>query len=76
MVTVNDPKNYEDQHGGYGYGVRKKEGEIIHEFFAAMNMTVGNTFWNIFTESLTNSDGLLFGKEKPKGVFKKYKSLT
>ena len=43
MVTVNDPKNYEDQHGGYGYGVRKKEGEIIHEFFAAMNMTVGNT---------------------------------
>ena len=44
LVTVNDPENYEDQHGAYGYGVRKKEGESIHEFFAAMNMTVGNTF--------------------------------
>ena len=27
----------------YGYGVRKKEGESIHEFCAAMNMAVGNT---------------------------------
>ena len=41
-----------------------------------MNMTVRNTFRNISTESLKNSVGLLFGKEKPKKVFKSYKSLT
>ena len=32
MVT-----GHEDQHGGYCYGVRKKEGESTHEFCAAMN---------------------------------------
>ena len=41
-----------------------------------MNIIVGNTFRNVFTESLKNSGGLLFGKEKPKKVFKRYKSLT
>ena len=43
MVTGNNPENYGEQHEGYSYGVRKKEGESIHEFCAAMNMTVGNT---------------------------------
>ena len=66
----------EDQHGGYGYRVSTKEGESIHEFCAAMNMTVENAFRNIFTESLKNSGGLLFGKEKPKKVFRTYKNLT
>ena len=41
MVTWNNPENYEDQHGCFGSGVRKKEAESIHEFCAAMNMTVG-----------------------------------
>ena len=40
-VTGNNPENV--QHGGYGYRVWTKEGESIHEFCAAMNMTVGNT---------------------------------
>ena len=52
MVTWNNPENYEDQHGCFGYGVREKEAESIHEFCAAMNMTVGNAFWNIFTALL------------------------
>ena len=76
MVTENNPENYNDQHGGYGYGVRKKEGESIHEICAAMNMTVGNTFRNIFTEPHKNSGGLMFGKEKPQEVFKRYKNFT
>ena len=38
-----NPENYERQHGGSGYGVRKKQGEKILEFCAAMNVTVGNT---------------------------------
>ena len=78
MVTGNNPENYDEKTCcvGYGYGVRKKKGESIHEFCAAMNMTVGNTFWSIFVESLKNSGGLLFCKEKPKEVFRSYKSLT
>ena len=32
----------ENQHGGYGYGVRNKEVKRILEFCGAMNMTVGN----------------------------------
>ena len=44
MVTGNKPENYGEQHGGYSYGVRKKEGESICEICAAMNMTVGNVF--------------------------------
>ena len=46
MVTGNNPENYDEKTCcvGYGYGVRKKKGESIHEFCAAMNMTVGNTF--------------------------------
>ena len=39
MVTGNKPENYQDQHGGYSYGIRKKEEESIHEFSAAINMT-------------------------------------
>ena len=66
----------EDRHEGYGCRVRTKEGECIHEFCAAMNMTIGNTFRNILTESLKNSGGSLLGKEKPKNVFKSHKSLT
>ena len=31
-------------------------------------MAVGNTSWSLFTESLKNSDGLLFGKEQPNEV--------
>ena len=39
----NDPEYYEGQHEGYGYGDTKEgEGEIIHGFNAAMNMTVEN----------------------------------
>ena len=45
MVTRNNPENYEDQHGGQGYEVRKKEVEIIHEFCAPMNMQVENTLF-------------------------------
>ena len=40
MVTGNNPENYEDQHGGYGYEVRKQEGDSIHEFCATMNMKI------------------------------------
>ena len=42
MFTGNNPENSEDQHGRYGYRVRKKEGKSIHEFCATMNMTVGD----------------------------------
>ena len=35
-------KDFDDQHGGYCYGVKKKEGERILEFQATMNMTIGN----------------------------------
>ena len=42
-VTGIKPENYGEQHGGYGSGVRKKEGESINGFCAGMNMTVGNT---------------------------------
>ena len=44
-VTGNNPENYQGQHGYYGYEVRKKEGECIHEICGAMNMTVGNTLF-------------------------------
>ena len=69
MVT-----GHEGQHGSYCYGVRKKERESIHEFCADMNWNI--FFWKIFTESLKKSCWLLLGKEKPKEVFKIYKSLT
>ena len=45
MVTGNNPENYEDKHGGYGYGVKNKEWESTHEFFAAMSLAVGNTLF-------------------------------
>ena len=35
-------EDYEDQHGGYDYGVTNKEGESILDFCAAMSMNVGN----------------------------------
>ena len=40
MVTGNKPENYQEQHEGYGYGIRKKEEESIHEFCEAMDMTL------------------------------------
>ena len=40
-----NPENYEDKHGGYGYGVGNKEGKRILDFCVAMNMTVGNTLF-------------------------------
>ena len=40
-----NPENYENQHGGYDYGVRSKERERILEFCAVINMTVGNTLF-------------------------------
>ena len=32
MFTGNNPENSEDQHGRYGYGVRKKEGKVFMSF--------------------------------------------
>ena len=40
MVIVED---YEDQNGGYGCGIRKKEGTKIQEFCAAINVILGDT---------------------------------
>ena len=40
-----NPENYEYQLGGYGYGVRNKEGEMILQFCAAMNMTAWKTLF-------------------------------
>ena len=33
-------KDYEDQHGGYSYGNRNREGQRILEICVAINMTV------------------------------------
>ena len=41
--VVSHPGDYEDQHRGYGYGVRNKEGKRILEFCAAMNMAPRNS---------------------------------
>lgn len=39
MVKIGrKPEKYEDQHAGYGYGVRKTEKKRILEFCAAINM--------------------------------------
>ena len=38
----NNQENYKNQHEGYGYGVTNKEEKSIHEFCAAMNITVVN----------------------------------
>ena len=40
-----NPETYEEQHGGYGYGVRNKDGDRILEFCANKNMTVGNALF-------------------------------
>ena len=37
-------EDYENQHGGYGFGVSNMEEESVLEFCAAMNMTVGIMF--------------------------------
>ena len=37
------PENFEEQHGGFGYGINKKKRERILEFFAAVNSIAGNT---------------------------------
>ena len=36
---------YEGVHGGYGYGLRNKEGEHILEFAAAHNLVVGKSYF-------------------------------
>ena len=36
-------EDYEDQHGGYGFGFRNKQWERILKFCPAMNIKVGNT---------------------------------
>ena len=33
-------EDFEDQHGGYGVGGRKKEGRIYVEFCAPINITI------------------------------------
>ena len=38
-------ENYENQHGGYGFGVRNSKREMILEFYAAIYMTVRNTLF-------------------------------
>ena len=40
-----NPENCEDQHGGYGYEVRKDEREKILEFCTAVNLIVENTLF-------------------------------
>ena len=36
---------FEDVHGGYGFGVRNTEGEMLLEFADAMDLTVANTWF-------------------------------
>ena len=63
-------------------GVVTRKGERILEFCAAMNMTVGNILFKkranllITYKSGPLNSGRLFAQEKPKKVFKRYKSLT
>ena len=67
----NNPESCEGQHEDYGYGVTKKEGESIHEFCAAMNMTVENKLFKKREINLVSfGSGPLFGKEKPKKFWK------
>ena len=40
-----EAEGFENLHGGFGYGVRNREGERILEFSSAMDMIVGNTFF-------------------------------
>ena len=40
-----NPETYEEQHGGYGYGVRNKDGKRILEFCASKNMTEWNALF-------------------------------
>ena len=41
MQEVINAIELDGQHGGCDYGVRKKEGEKILEFFATINIAVG-----------------------------------
>ena len=41
----NNAEDYQDEHGAYGYGVRKRKGERILEFCANMNMTLESTLF-------------------------------
>ena len=50
-----------DQHGGYGYRVRNKEGEKILEFCVNMNMAIGNT---LFKKRVINLVTYEFGPSK------------
>ena len=41
--VVSHPEDYEDQHRGYGFGVKNKAGEQIVEFWTAMNFVPRNS---------------------------------
>eukprot|EP00057_Strongylocentrotus_purpuratus_P003042 XP_003725801.1 PREDICTED: uncharacterized protein LOC100892561 [Strongylocentrotus purpuratus] len=53
---------YQGAHGGMGFGRRNTEGETILEFAEAMEMMIGNTFFN---QTITLSHTTL-GETKPK----------
>ena len=40
-----DSTGYDEVHGGFGYGDRNAEGEMILESAAAMNMIIANTWF-------------------------------
>ena len=76
-------EDYDDQDGGYGFGVKNKEWERILEFCKAMNVAVGNKLFKegkstsiLWACPIKISGRLLFGKEKPKEDFERYVSLT
>lgn len=46
-------EDYQDQHKGYGYRVRNKEGERILEFCVAIKMTVANTLFKVVSHWFT-----------------------
>ena len=53
-----NPKDYEDQHEGYSYGKRNREGERILEICAAINIAVRNTlFMKMLSLQVTNDSG-------------------
>lgn len=53
-------EEYEDVHEGYGYRVTNREREETPEFFAAMNITVVNTFLqNRASHLITDESGPL-----------------
>ena len=56
MVMLEVMEKTKDQHGCYGYGVKDEDGETVPEFFAAMNMTAGNTFFKKMASQLVTSE--------------------